>query len=163
MHALISYVLKLSISLCIVWLFYQLVLRRLTFYNSNRWYLLIFTALSFCIPFINISFIVNDNGTGENGLIQFIPSVHSYTSALDEATQCPAPLWSTQLDKWDWIAFALIAGAAILFIRFIIRYISFLRIRNKAELIETVLRLWNKDLPGGLQYYPIFIWKCSFY
>lgn len=135
MHALISYLIKLSISLAVVWLFYHFVLRKLTFYNSNRWYLLFFTTLSFCIPVISISFIENNNETGQS-FIQLIPSVQQYTVALEEASVCPEPIWSTQYDKWDWMAFAILAGAAILFIRFVIRYLSFVRIRSKAELIS---------------------------
>jgi len=53
MTILIPYLIKLSISLAVVYLFYQLFLRRLTFYNWNRWYLLIYSLLSFFIPFIN--------------------------------------------------------------------------------------------------------------
>jgi hypothetical protein len=69
-------------------------------------------------------------------IIQFIPSVHQYTTALEEASHCPIPIWSTQYDKWDWTAFALMIGAAILLLRFIIRYISFVRIRHRSELIS---------------------------
>src|SRR5436189_6483896 len=108
MSLLIQYLVKLSISLAIVWLFYQFILRRLTFYNSNRWYLLAYTLLSFFIPFINISIVIGNNSGANNGLIQFIPSVHQYTIALEEASNCPAPIWSTSYDKWDWIGFALI-------------------------------------------------------
>jgi beta-lactamase regulating signal transducer with metallopeptidase domain len=144
MSLLIQYLVKLSISLAIVCLFYQFVLRRLTFYNNNRWYLLFFTAISFFIPFINISFI-QDNAS-QNGLIQFIPSVHQYTLELEQASHCPAPIWSTQYDKWDWTAFALMAGAAFLFIRFVIRYISFIRIRSKAELIsDDEIKIYQVD------------------
>ena len=39
MPILILYLFKLFVSLGIVFLFYQLVLRRVTFYNANRWYL----------------------------------------------------------------------------------------------------------------------------
>ena len=137
MSLLIQYLVKLSISLAIVWLFYQFILRRLTFYNTNRWYLLAYTLLSFFIPFINISIVLGNNSSANNGLIQFIPSVHQYTIALEEASNCPAPIWSTSYDKWDWIGFALIIGAGILLIRFIIRYISFIRIRNRSKLISS--------------------------
>jgi len=136
MSLLIQYLVKLSISLSIVWLFYQFILRRLTFYNSNRWYLLGYTLLSFFIPFINISSLIGNTGGTENRIIQFIPSVHQYTTALEEASHCPIPIWSTQYDKWDWTAFALMIGAAILLLRFIIRYISFVRIRHRSELIS---------------------------
>src|SRR6187455_2016200 len=137
MSLLIQYLLKLSISLAIVWLFYQFILRRLTFYNSNRWYLLGYTLLSFFIPFVDISTILGNNSGTNNGLIQFIPSVHQYTIALEEASDCPVPIWSTSYDKWDWTAFALMIGAVILLIRFIVRYISFIRIRNRSKLIST--------------------------
>ena len=136
MSILIQYLVKLSISLSVVWLFYQFVLRRLTFYNSNRWYLLGYTFLSFFIPFVNISSIIGNDSGSKNDLIQFIPSVHQYTIALEEASHCPIPIWSTQYDKWDWTAFALMVGAAMLLLRFIIRYISFIRIRQRSELIS---------------------------
>jgi beta-lactamase regulating signal transducer with metallopeptidase domain len=133
MSLLIQYLVKLTISLAIVWLFYQFVLRRLTFYNSNRWYLIAYTLLSFLIPFINISSILENR---PNDLIQLVPSVHQYTLELEEASQCPAPIWSTQYDKWDFISFGLIAVAGILFLRFVISYFSFLKIKNRAKLIS---------------------------
>jgi len=144
MSLLIQYLVKLSISLAIVWLFYQFILRRLTFYNSNRLYLLAYTLLSFFIPFINISTILGNNSGTNNGLIQFIPSVHQYTIALEEASHCPVPIWSTSYDKWDWTAFALMIGAGILLLRFIVRYISFIRIRNRSKLIsEDGIRIYQ--------------------
>src|SRR5688572_14107186 len=149
MSLLIQYLVKLSISLAIVWLFYQFILRKLTFYNSNRWYLLGYTLLSFFIPFINISFILQNGDASANGLIQFIPSVHQYTIALEEASHCPVPIWSTQYDKWDWAAFALMSGVAILLLRFIMRYISFIRMRNRSELISVDgIKIYqvNKDI-----------------
>lgn len=146
MSLLIQYLVKLSISLAVVWLFYQFILRRLTFYNSNRWYLLGYSLLSFFIPFIDITSIVgNDNGSEKN-IIQLIPSVHQYTAALEEAAHCPIPIWSTSYDKWAWTAFALMIGAAILLLRFIIRYFSFLRIRNRAKLIsEDGIKIYQVD------------------
>ena len=71
MSLLIQYLIKLSISLAIVWLFYQFILRKLTFYNSNRWYLIAYTLLSFFIPFINISILL-ENNSGANKYIQRI-------------------------------------------------------------------------------------------
>src|SRR6188768_2026922 len=146
MSLLIQYLIKLSISLAIVWLFYQFILRKLTFYNSNRWYLLAYTLLSFLIPFIDISTILGNNSGVNNEFIQFIPSVHQYTIALEEASQCPVPIWSTSYDKWDWTAFILLIGAGILLLRFIVRYISFIRIRNRSKLIsEDGIKIYQVD------------------
>ena len=129
MSILIPYLIKLSISLAVVWLFYQFILRRLTFYNSNRWFLLGYTLLSFYIPFINISPILEKSEMSPNGFIQLIPSVNHYTAALEEASQCPVPIWSTNYDKWDLMVFAFITVAGVFLLRFIVRYLSFLRIR----------------------------------
>src|SRR5215203_2141483 len=146
MSLLIQYLLKLSISLAIVWLFYQFILRRLTFYNSNRWYLLSYTLLSFFIPFINISSIIETNSASENELVKFIPSVHQYTIGLEKASNCPVPIWSTSYDKWDWTVFALMIGAGILLLRFIVRYISFIRIRSRSKLIsEDGIKIYHVD------------------
>jgi hypothetical protein len=54
MFEIVSYIIKLSICLAAVYFFYRLFLRRLTFYNWNRWYLLGYAALSFIIPLIDI-------------------------------------------------------------------------------------------------------------
>ena len=76
MPPILVYLLRLSISLAVVWLFYQILLRRLTFYALNRWYLLGYSVLSFFIPLINIYPILRDEGSaGESYLIQFIPVV----------------------------------------------------------------------------------------
>jgi len=142
MSLLIQYLVKLTISLAVVWLFYQFVLRKLTFYNSNRWYLLGYTLLSFFIPFINISSLLKGSS---NDIIQYLPSVHYYTEALEEASQCPAPLWSNY-DKWDFTALGLMIVAGILLMRFAIRCLSFLRIQRKAKLISgDVFRIYQVD------------------
>jgi hypothetical protein len=51
MPVLFVYILKLSISLAVVYLFYHFVLRKLTFYTWNRWYLFGYSLLSFFIAF----------------------------------------------------------------------------------------------------------------
>ena len=143
MSLLIQYLVKLSISLAVVWLFYQFILRRLTFYNSNRWYLLAYTMLSFFIPFVNISSLIENRSSD---IIQFVPSVHQYTNVLEEASHCPVPLWSTQYDKWDFIGFGLMIVAVVLLLRFVLRYLSFLKIQRNATLIsEDGVKIYQVD------------------
>ncbi|GAA3980863.1 M56 family metallopeptidase [Mucilaginibacter dorajii] len=50
----ISYVLQVSACTGIFYLFYHLFLRKLTFFNINRWYLMVTLLLSFVIPAIKI-------------------------------------------------------------------------------------------------------------
>ncbi len=135
MPVIITYMLKLSVSLALVYLFYQLLLRRLTFYHSNRWYLLGYTLLCFFIPFINISPVVEKNGLADAGIIRLIPSLETFSNT-EAATMCPEPVWFTSLDKWDWFMLIAGAGAVFLFLRFLVRLFSFRRLKNKATLLS---------------------------
>src|ERR1044072_1992850 len=83
---MLQYLLKLTISLSIVYLFYQLFLRRLTFYNWNRWYLLIYSMACFVIPFINLFTIIGDRpALRESPLIYYIPAITQMTPAEQQA------------------------------------------------------------------------------
>ncbi|MBK7291444.1 MAG: hypothetical protein IPI78_15105 [Chitinophagaceae bacterium] len=73
MPFLLIYIIKFSISLAVVFLFYQLVLRKLTFYNWNRIYLLSYTLFSFVVPFIDISGSLYQNKLAESEMINWLP------------------------------------------------------------------------------------------
>ena len=75
MQTLLLYIFKLSIALSVVFLFYQLVLRRLTFYNCNRWYLTGYTLLSFLIPLINITPVLEDQQWQQVRILEWVPVV----------------------------------------------------------------------------------------
>jgi hypothetical protein len=83
------FLLKLSVSLAVVWCFYQVALRRLTFYGLNRWYLLGYTLLSFYIPLINIGPLLPDGPAGEPIVLQFIPVIGG-AGAIDVAAAAAA-------------------------------------------------------------------------
>jgi hypothetical protein len=98
--------------------------------------LLGYSLLSFFIPFINISPLLEKNEVTANGIVQFIPSVQLYTATQEESSQCLLPFWSTNYDNWDWMALGIMTGVGILLIRFVIRLISFQRMKNMAKLIS---------------------------
>ena len=54
MAALFIYSLKYRFAWAVIYLFYYLVLRNLTFYTWNRWFLLIGTAFCFLLPLVNV-------------------------------------------------------------------------------------------------------------
>ena len=131
----IQYLLKLSIGLGGVWLFYQLVLRRLTFYYWNRLFLVGYSAMAFVIPLVNISPVLETNELGGNKLIEFIPSV-----AGIQAVQ------ASKMNNWEWMLMALAAGSVLLLARLILQHISFLRLRKSSQLIlEAPVRLYQVD------------------
>ena len=73
MPVLLLYILKLSVSLAVMFVFYQLVLRKLTFYNWNRWYLLGYSVISFLIAFIDISPVLEQHEWSGNNIVQSDP------------------------------------------------------------------------------------------
>ncbi|PZR28231.1 MAG: hypothetical protein DI535_07445 [Citrobacter freundii] len=143
MPLVIQYLLKLSLSLALVYLFYQLLLRRLTFYNCNRFYLLAYTMLCFFIPLINITPALKARSWGDGNITSFIPA-WQLTTVTNEV--CDPVILTGSTDYWDFLLYGLIAGSVILVLLFCIRYISFLRIRKQARLLnEEGLRVYQVD------------------
>ena len=142
MPLLIFYLLKLSISLAVAWLFYRLVLRRLTFYNLNRWYLLGSMLLSFLIPFVHITPTSDKMPfTAAPAIIGAIPTLSAFTPLPKQFVD---PLGVGSWDHWDTLLTMLGAVALVLLVRMGIRWLSLGRIRKKAELIsENNIRVYQ--------------------
>jgi hypothetical protein len=124
-------------------------LRKLTFYNSNRWYLAGYTFLSFGIPFINITPVLEKNSFSQNEIVQFIPAMDQYAPGIQDASVSSLVTAFNSWGTWEWLSFALFAGAGIFLVRFIFRCLSFFRMRRHAQLIfNNGMRLYqvNKNI-----------------
>jgi beta-lactamase regulating signal transducer with metallopeptidase domain len=130
MQFLFLYIVKLSVSLAIVYLFYQLFLRRLTFYSHNRWYLVGYSLLCFVIPFIDISPAVDTSKALTNGLIGLIPVVDQITRPVSSMPGNSG--WT----GFDWLFLVLLAGTVLMIFRLVFQYISFTRMRRSAKLVS---------------------------
>ena len=135
MPLFIQYLLKLSISLILVYLFYQLLLRRLTFYNWNRWFLLGYSFLSFFIPFIDIASFMQHNHIDDTQVIRFIPVIENYTVA-PVANIPGAVLPAPQISGWQIFYIVLAIGSLIALLRVLIQYISLQKIKKNASVIN---------------------------
>ncbi|HEV2354650.1 MAG TPA: M56 family metallopeptidase [Puia sp.] len=122
---------KLSLSLGLVWCFYQAVLRRLTFYRFNRLYLVGYTLVSFLIPMIDVGPLLADRPAGDVDMLRFIPAIGgSATGArvlMDQSAGLPA---------WTIVSWILIAGTALMLTRLCVRWFSLLRLRHRATPID---------------------------
>jgi TonB-dependent SusC/RagA subfamily outer membrane receptor len=129
------YLIKLSISLSAAWLFYQLFLRRLTFYSWNRWYLLGYSLLSFFIPLINVARVIQSDPGQEATVIKYIPVIGNYKPPV--------------LGTWDLIFWGLALGALFLLVRLLSRWLSLRRIRRQARLLsdEGEMLIYQVDEP----------------
>jgi hypothetical protein len=87
MPAYLLYPIKLSCSLALIWLFYRGLLRNLTFFRLNRWYLVGYSVLCFLIPLIDIGPMLESDSAGGPVLItRIIPAVSTYAAPLAPAS-----------------------------------------------------------------------------
>ncbi len=128
------FLLKLSLSLAVVWCFYQVVLRRLTFHTLNRWYLLGYALLSFVFPLINIGPMLKDGLAGEPVVLQFIPAMGSIVRGSVAPAVRAVPRVAA-FPVWSVILWVFAAGSVFFTARMIVRWLSLIRLRRKATLI----------------------------
>ena len=74
MSAFPDYLLKLSVGLGVIALFYHLVLRKLTFYDANRSYLWLYSFLCFIFPVINVNHYIAPEPTPARVFVQSVPT-----------------------------------------------------------------------------------------
>jgi TonB-dependent SusC/RagA subfamily outer membrane receptor len=129
MTPFIEYLLKLSICLAIVYLFYRIFLDRLTFYRWNRWYLFGYSILSFFIPLVNIMPGLKRNQWDHYSVVAMIPSIGAKPAAAESGL-------SDMISGWDWWMVVFAAGTVILMIRFLIKMLAFRSMKQRATLIS---------------------------
>ena len=125
MPVLIEYLLKISIALAVVYLFYQFVLRRLTFYNWNRWYLVGYSLLCFAIPFMNITDFLFKHELDDAQFVQLVPV---YNLQLSNS--------GFEWNQWTVSIAVFITGMLIMGLRIIIQLFSLRRIKTNATLLN---------------------------
>jgi hypothetical protein len=132
MPILFLYILKLSCSLGVIWLFYRLLLRNLTFYHLNRWYLLGYSLLAFLIPLIDIGPALKSDRPGEPVVLQFIPAMSEYTPALVKTPVAQPESWSA----WTVASAILMIGTVFFAVRIVLRWLALRQLRSSATLIQ---------------------------
>ncbi|MEO6612928.1 MAG: M56 family metallopeptidase [Chitinophagaceae bacterium] len=138
------YILKLSVSLSLVFLFYHFVLRKLTFYNWNRWYLLGYTLLSFFIPFIDISRVLQQQQWSGTSIVQWVPIIQQQLVSRTESNTGPA------FTAWDLTGLLLVAGMLLMLFRLLLQLVSFYRMTRNASPLAI------GQLPGsGMRLYQV--------
>jgi TonB-dependent SusC/RagA subfamily outer membrane receptor len=127
----LQYLIKFSISLAVLYIFYRAVLRPLTFYHWNRFYLLGYSLLSFVIPFIDISGWIPAAGDQGQRYISIIPSVSNYTLAAGTNQ----PSFFEQFTLFNRVMLVVFSGMLIMLIRLLLQYVSLYRLRRRSQLL----------------------------
>src|SRR6476660_7187629 len=80
MSNLFDYVLKISLCYGIIYLFYFVLLKRLTHYVSNRFFLLASSVIAFFIPLLRIDLFITPQTINASPLINSIPTINVNTT-----------------------------------------------------------------------------------
>ncbi|HEX2684400.1 MAG TPA: M56 family metallopeptidase, partial [Ferruginibacter sp.] len=141
MPALLIYMLKLSVSLAAVYLFYRLFLHRLTFYNHNRWYLVGYTIFAFFIPFLDISPVLEKQHWTQNSVVQWVPTIDS-TATHQAVAHAPGSFFT----MWNIMSMLLLSGMIIMLTRLLVQFISFRKMLKKAAFLPgTGMKIFHVD------------------
>lgn len=146
MPAIVEYFTKLSIGLSIVCIFYYVFLRRLTFYNWNRWYLLGYTVLACLLPFFNVVPLLERNDLINVQVIRSFPAISlQMTSAADTGIEVTE---GTSVNTWPIAKLVFEIGALLLLMRLIVRLFSFMRIKRQSKPIQVNgMKVYQLDRP----------------
>ena len=128
MPFILHYILKLSVSLCVIYLFYRFILRPITFYSWNRWYLLGYSLFAFVIPFIDINPMLSAVAPAQSQVINFIPVI--------DAGVIESKSWLNLSDGGTWIILAIISGMLVMAFRLVIQLLSYRGLRKNAILLS---------------------------
>ncbi|HYC30037.1 MAG TPA: M56 family metallopeptidase, partial [Chitinophagaceae bacterium] len=127
MQDILQYLLKLCLALAVVYIFYRLVLRPLTFYQWNRRYLVLYSIVAFFIPFIDINTYVTPQRLQGIQFVKYIPVIHfNSENAAAAATQ------SNSIDILLIAGLLIATGSILLLTKLLLQWHSLNRIRRTA-------------------------------
>jgi len=126
MESLLTYLLRVSAGVSLVYLFYYVVLSRLTFYQWNRAFLLSHVLLCFFLPLVDVSDLFKSNEVPGRNLMNSMPFI-GLPVQESESTD-PVPLVVTV---------TVLLGVIVFGIRAWTQYRSLTRVRKSAKLWHT--------------------------
>ncbi|HYJ62722.1 MAG TPA: M56 family metallopeptidase, partial [Parafilimonas sp.] len=131
---------KVSACYAAAYIFYWLVLSRLTNYKSNRFYLLFTLLFAFIIPLLRIDFFINPQTINNSAFINHIPAIN--ISGIEYVPAENSMNFSTILLS------VFIMGSIICLAHFVIQLLSFKKVTANAKLVSSVfnIKLYHLDI-----------------
>ncbi|HVX28780.1 MAG TPA: M56 family metallopeptidase [Parafilimonas sp.] len=133
MNSLLEYMLKISAVYAAAYIFYWLVLSRLTNYKSNRFYLLFTALFAFVIPMLRIDLFINQQTISNSSFINHIPAIN-----ITGAEYVPA---ESSISFSTIFLSVFTMGSIICLLHFIIQLLSFKKVTANAKLVSTVFNI----------------------
>ncbi len=140
MNSLEEYMLKVSVFYAVAYIFYWLVLSRLTSYKSNRYYLVFTSLFAFIIPMLRLDFFINPQTINSSTFINRLPVLN-----ITGTEYVPV---ENSINFSTTLLLVFITGTIICLTRFVIQLLSFKKVTANAKLISVVfdIRLYDLDL-----------------
>jgi len=142
MSTFFEYMLKISLCCGVIYLFYFLLLKPLTHFKGNRFFLLISSVLAFLIPLIRIEVFIAPQTINTSSFINRIPAVN-----VNSAGDVFIPENSSSNITFFLVAL-FVAGVVICAAHFLIQIFSFRKIKSQAILIDVInrIKLYHLDM-----------------
>src|SRR5262249_8463386 len=136
------YIIKTSVGLGVAWLFYFVLLKRLTLYVCNRFFLLSFSILALFIPLLRLDFFVAQQNINASPLINSIPSINIYKAGNIFIPE------ENSGNAWYMLLALFVSGVIICSLRFFMQLRSFKKIRAAARFIDKKegIKLYHLDM-----------------
>lgn len=139
------YLAKLTIGLSIVYCFYYLALKQLTFYTWNRYYLLVTTAICVFLPLLDITEIINESYPTITSVTNVIPIITQpilSETSLNQPIEINGPSTSSaSISIWQALVYCYIAISIFFLVRLFIQLYSVYRLHKKAILFNSELNI----------------------
>ncbi|GEO07719.1 M56 family metallopeptidase [Segetibacter aerophilus] len=123
-----EYALKVSISLAIVFLFYTLLLKRMTYYRWNRYFLLASSLLSLVVPFINVSVFIQPKEQSVISLVNEIPSIHAIEIGAESNN-------AGMVVYWQIVSVVFLLVSIALVFRLLVQFFSIQKIKAQSTVV----------------------------
>jgi beta-lactamase regulating signal transducer with metallopeptidase domain len=132
--------LKVSACYAAAYIFYWLVLSRLTNYKSNRFYLLFTSLFVFIIPLLRLDFFITSKTINNSSFINHIPAIN-----ISGTEYVPA---ESSINFSTLLLFVFVVGSIICLTHFVIQLLSFKKVTANAKLINAVfnIKLYHLDI-----------------
>jgi hypothetical protein len=133
MSQFLLYLLKFSVTLAAVYLFYSLLLQPLTFFTWNRWFLILYCVLALATPLVNVEPLVESS---QMKPIVFIRELLTLQGNLGQSpSACSLPSRPAGLAFRSVLTILVLTGSALLATRLLIRFWSLTKMKQKAEIL----------------------------
>lgn len=130
MSQLFDYLIKASLCLGVVYLFYYWLLRPLTYYAWNRYFLLLATSLAFIIPLLPVDALMSEQPSAA------VTFIRQFSLEKDQAAIAATSAAPERMDLWQVILPVFLAGSLVMLVRMLIQLISLKKLRRSAPLLH---------------------------